>query len=227
VAALVAAFFVLRMMKKYSLLIFDFDGTLVDTAPDIAFHVNQTLKRYGLKERSLEEVIDAIGLGVHTLMKKLAPELEQSPARLESIANEFKEAYLANPVITSCPYPYVREMMDGPLKKTKKAVVTNKPQRLTVAILERLKLTPYFDVVIGGEADYPHKPDPASTHFTLNRLVTPPSEALFIGDSHVDFETANNTGLDFIWMDYGYDASLKGNALIRRLSSAKEWMTLV
>ncbi len=210
----------------YQAIIFDFDGTLVHTAPDIHYHVNQVLAAHGFKTRALPEVIHAIGLGVHSLMKDLAPALAENPVLLEQIVKEFKASYQEKSVLSSETYPHVIEMLEGPLRKFKKAIVTNKPQSLTLIILKQLNLTRYFDVVLGGEALHPHKPDPTSTSYALERMNVKPEQTLFIGDSRIDFETANNAGVDFVWMDYGYDGSLKDQKNIRRFSSAKEWRML-
>ncbi|HXV18839.1 MAG TPA: HAD hydrolase-like protein, partial [Candidatus Omnitrophota bacterium] len=132
-------------MKKYKLLVFDFDGTLVDTAPDIALHANDVLKRYGFDCHTVERVKSAVGHGVHELLKGLSSGFGGDAAKLEEAVHLFKKLYWAHPVVKTVPYPGVETSLSGPLKVFKKAIVTNKPHELTQKILERLSMKRYFD----------------------------------------------------------------------------------
>src|SRR5688572_14893795 len=107
-------------MKSYDLILFDFDGTLVDTAPDIAFYANEVLVESGYPPKSLQEVTRAIGFGVHELLKTLAPEFAADAEGLERAVQIFKMRYAAEPVVRSTVYPHVLEMLEGPLKHKKK-----------------------------------------------------------------------------------------------------------
>jgi phosphoglycolate phosphatase len=210
----------------YKLLIFDFDGTLVDTAPGIAAHANRVLGEFFQPERPLEEMKRAIGYGVHELMRRLTAGRHVSPKLIEKMVALFKERYAREPLLNTRVYPHVETMLTGPLRPFPKAIVTNKPQDLTVHILEQLSLREHFRSVIGGDGDFPQKPDPSSLIFTTLSLGSSPTKTLFIGDGAVDFETAKNAGVDFAWVDYGYDESLKNESSIRRFSNASDWQTL-
>ena len=192
-------------MPKYDLLIFDFDGTLVDTAPDIAFHANVVLERLSFQRRSLEQVKKAIGRGVHDLMMTLAPPLAKDSVLLEQAVKMFKEKYIHQPVIETVLYPGVRDMVEGPLKDYKKAIVTNKPHELTLQILRLLDLESIFEVVIGMGIEYPPKPNPQSVISVMEQLKSPPSKTILVGDSRIDWQTATNAGISFLRMTYGYD----------------------
>jgi phosphoglycolate phosphatase len=213
-------------VRRYRLFLFDFDGTLVDTLADIAYYANKVMKKYGYPEKTPDKVKKAIGWGVHELFKALAPEFGENEARLEEAVALFRSSYYAEPVRATALMTGVREMLDGPLKKTRKAIITNKPQDITQKILVRLGLEGTFDPVIGMHGDFPQKPDPASTLSVMKRWKTAPEESIFIGDSGVDFETAQKAGVDFVWMTNGYDDSLKDLPLPRKFSSAQEWGTL-
>ncbi len=213
-------------MPRYELFIFDFDGTLVDTAPDIAYHLNSVLSEFGFAESSLSQVKKAIGWGVHQLMRELAPALDGDAGRLEKMVTLFKQRYAALPVSVTRPYPSVEEMLEGPLSGFQKAIVTNKPQNLTLEIIDRLGWGRHFRKIIGGEAGFAHKPDPASTRYVMEGLGVAPAKTLFIGDSAIDRDTARGAGTDFIWMDYGYDDSLAGSGDVKRFSSAADWKRL-
>ena len=204
----------------YRLFIFDFDGTLVDTAPDIVYYTNVVLKEFGYPEKSFDEVRKAVGKGVHELLRSLG--FQEDPETLDKAVCLLKERYLESPVRTTSVYPHVREMLSGPLRGAKKAVVTNKLQTLTEKILNQLSMRDHFDLVIGDGGGFPCKPDPASVRHVLETLQVQPFEALFIGDSEVDFKTAGNAGVDFIFMEYGYDKFFKEEN-VKRFFSASEW----
>jgi phosphoglycolate phosphatase len=212
-------------MKKYDLLIFDFDGTLVNTIADIAFYANLTLAHYGYASQTVQTVQEAVGWGVHELLKKLQPDFELDKARLEEAVSFFKDNYQAWPVRSSVPYPFVREMLEGPLCDLKKAIVTNKPQDITNAILKELNLLASFDIVIGIQAGFPPKPDPSGVNHVLRVLSVFPEKTLFIGDSAIDGQTSRNAGIDFGWVDYGYDAQGSEGSLLR-FSGAGDWAAL-
>lgn len=213
-------------MKKYSLLLFDFDGTLVDTVGDIAFYANLVFSQTGYPKHSLEEVKNAIGLGVHELFCSLEPSLGLDTARLEQAVLSFKAQYRSAPVRETQPYPYVLEMLSGKLANTPKAIITNKPQDITEQILKELGMADLFECLIGMHAGYPPKPDPAAMEFIIHKMARSKSEAVYIGDSHVDLLTCQNAAVDFIWMDYGYDR-LEKSEYLNRFSSALDWAKLI
>ena len=208
----------------YELLIFDFDGTLVDTAPDIATHANTTLVKYRFPRKSLSEVKRAIGQGVHELLKDLGFRGEEDT--LDEAVEFFKKEYFRRPVIRTAPYPHVRRHLGGVLKGLSKAIVTNKPQKLTEQILSELGLRHFFDAVIGEGGRFPRKPDPASVEFVMKKLKSVPGRTAFVGDSRVDHQTAKGAGIDFIHVSYGYDFSFRPRSK-RSLESAREWSEIL
>lgn len=212
-------------MPKFDLVIFDFDGTLVDTADDIAFHANEVLERYSFGKHPIEEVKKAIGRGVHELMMTLEPSLRQDSVKLEQCVRVFKETYICRPVIASTVYPHVKEMLDGPFKDRKKAIITNKPHQLTLAILRLLELEDYFDVIIGTGIEYPPKPDPTAVLSTMEELKVAPQKTVLIGDSRVDWQTAKNSGVTFAHVTYGYDSEPIREGYT--FQNAKQWESLL
>ncbi len=213
-------------MKKYSLLLFDFDGTLVDTVGDIAYYVNQVLVKSGYPRHGVDEVKKAIGLGVHELFCGLEPKLELGTQRLEQMVESFKAQYRMAPVRETKPYPHVLEILSGKLASTPKAIVTNKPQDITEQILKELGMSEYFQYLIGMHAGYPPKPDPTAMEFIIGQLDIPKSAAVYLGDSRVDSLTCQNAAVDFVWMDYGYDR-LEEESYLHRFSSALDWAKLI
>lgn len=193
---------------------------------DIAHHANGVLARYGFKACSTEAVRECIGWGVHELFKGLAPTLAAEPARLERAVDDFKAAYRREPVLGTRPFPGVREVLEGPLARTKKAIVTNKPQDITLQILDALGLSGCFEKVIGMHAGYPPKPDPAALNHVIHSLGGIAEKTVYVGDSPVDAETSSAAGVDFAWVDYGYHAP-EGIEPRYRFSSAGDWAMLV
>ncbi len=212
-------------MSKYKLLIFDFDGTLVDTAPDIALYANEVLAEYGYPGRTLTEVKKAVGRGVHELLRELAPAFGDHTPRLEEAVASFKKRYWAKPVVHTKPFGGVVETLSGPLRAFKKAIVTNKPYGLTQKILDELSLSHFFNIVIGLDMEFPAKPHPASVKRVMESQSVQPSETLFLGDSYVDAETCLNAGIDFAWVDWGYD-QLNGHTPAFRFSNPLDWKKL-
>ena len=213
------------IMRKYKLILFDFDGTLVDTAPDISLHANSILNEFGLPVHAVSEIKKAVGRGVHELFKDLEPRFKEEPELLEKTVVSFKRRYWDLPVIHTKPYPGVVEMLSGPLGFFRKAIVTNKPHDLTQKILDKLSLSGYFEMVIGLDLAYPPKPDPAAVRHVLEALKAAPADALYIGDSKIDGQTCKNAGIDFAWVDYGY-GGLDGITPTMKFSSPSEWQSL-
>lgn len=208
------------------LLIFDFDGTLVDTIDDIAYYANKAIEARGFETRSVEVVKAAVGWGVHELLKMMAPGLESQPELLDEAVEEFKHSYHAEPVRRTRPFEGVLETLRGPLKDTWKTIVTNKPQNITSRILSELGMEADFEAVIGMHAGFKPKPDPESVLYLLKEMNVSKSDALFIGDSRVDAETCLAAGVRFVWMDYGYDDVVPAECQYR-FSSAREWAGLI
>lgn len=212
---------------RSSFILFDFDGTLVDTVADIAHHANTVLKRRGIEEaRSIQQVRDGIGWGVHELLKSLTPSEFWENHNLDGAVEEFKSLYAKEPVLNSRPYPGVQEVLGGALTNVPKAILTNKPHRLTVSILEKLELMRHFDAVLGDGAGYPKKPDPAGAHYLMGRWKTSPDRCVLVGDSQVDLDTARNAGMRFAWVDYGYDTRPINTPELLRFSTPLEWVHL-
>jgi len=159
-------------------------------------------------------------------LRGLAPAFAEDPERLGRAADDFKAAYRREPVLGTRPFPGVREALEGPLARTKKAIVTNKPQDITLQILDVLGLSGCFEKVIGMHAGYPPKPDPAALNHVICSLGGIAEKTVYIGDGPVDAETSYAAGVDFAWVDYGYH-TLEGIKPCYRLSSASDWARLV
>lgn len=198
---------------SFDLVMFDLDGTLVETAPEICDAVNDTLTHFNLPEVTQQQVNDWIGHGTRTLLvEALAYSGKTSVAAVRAsdslnlIAAEFDRNYQRRCGTRSQLYPQVRETLTAlKVRGVKLAVVTNKEGRYTQTVLNAHSLAPLFDVVISGDTLPTKKPDPAGildclTHFAVTRR-----RALFVGDSSIDVATARNAGVPVWALPYGYN----------------------
>lgn len=182
----------------YSAIIFDLDGTLIDSKRDIVTATNATLKAMGAKPLPADVVAAHVGQGVRDLIRGTlsaagvrGPETED-----ETIAHFFK-FYMAHCLDTTCLFDGVPELLES-LKNhgVKMAIFTNKPQIYTDRILDGLGVTPYFQCVLGSDNGYPNKPDPTGTAMILKTFGVSARETLMVGDSDVDLMTAQNMDMD-------------------------------
>jgi len=185
----------------YDLLIFDLDGTLVDSAADIARALNATLVEAGLPTHSVESVIRMVGAGASQLVERAVGPIE--PSRARELTVKFRARYTEEPVIDTRMYPGVAETMAA-LGKFTKAVVTNKPGRLARTILTELGLAHYFMAVLGEDDVARRKPDPEGVDRLRALAGAPRERVLLVGDSPVDAATAQAAGIDVCLASYGY-----------------------
>ena len=179
------------MSRAFDLMLFDLDGTLIETAPEICDAVNDTLRQFHLPEVSQQQVNDWIGHGTRTLLiQALAfagdttvDTVRQSDS-LALIAAEFDKHYLRRCGTRSHLYPQVREVLQAlHAQGVKLAVVTNKESRYTTTVLDAHQLSAVFDRVVSGDTLSVKKPDPAGIHSCLTQFQVERGRALFVGDS--------------------------------------------
>jgi len=190
-----------------AVVMYDLDGTLLDTASEIAQAVNLTLNEFGRDPVTEDDVRNWIGHGTGWLMKRAWEAGGASDeVSWESVMARFIYYYEATAGTTSKPFPHVLET----LKKArdygvKQAVVTNKETRFTERVLEKHGLSDSFDLVICGDSLNVKKPDPGVIDHCLHQLGATRGEALFIGDSEIDVSTARAAGVICWAVPYGYN----------------------
>lgn len=183
-------------------LIFDLDGTLIDSKLDLVHSVNATLRELQRPELPEEIISSYIGNGAPVLVaKSLGPDVP--PAELDRALKFFLSHYEAHKMDNTCAYPGVAEALEH-LSAMPMAVLTNKPERISVRILEALGLAKYFRAIYGGNTFSTKKPDPLGAHTILREFSARPSEGLLIGDSEVDVQTARNAGIFSAVVNYGF-----------------------
>jgi phosphoglycolate phosphatase len=200
-------------MRAYDLILFDLDGTLVETAPEIMDAVNDALRRFNLPEVTQQQVNDWIGHGTRELLvQALAdrtgakPEHVRESDFLRVVLPVYDTYYEQRCGTRSHLYPHVRDTLTQLREQgVKLAVVTNKEGRYTRVVLDVHQLTPMFDAVISGDTFPAKKPNPAGVAHCLSQFGVRADRALFVGDSSIDAATARNAGLPVWLLPYGYN----------------------
>jgi len=182
-------------------LIFDLDGTLIDSKLDLAHSVNAMLEHMGRTPLAHEMVYSYVGNGAPMLVRRALGE-GATDAECEKGLAHFLAYYRAHMLDNTVTYPGVREGLEK-LKGKAMAVLTNKPVRFSEEILNGLGLSRYFQFVYGGNSFEKKKPDPMGVETILRDLAAPPADAMMVGDSDVDIRTARNSGIWACGVSYG------------------------
>ncbi len=192
--------------SKIKLLIFDLDGTLIDSERDLAASVNAMLARYGRKELPLEVIGTYIGDGAPMLIRRALGDPADRDFLQEAL-NYFLAHYREHKLDTTRPYDGIKQALyqlgrsDG---HRKLAVLTNKPVRASRDILAGLGFADTFFQVYGGNSFETKKPDPLGANILLQEAGVAPEQAVMVGDSQVDVLTARNAGLWSVGVTYGF-----------------------
>lgn len=200
-------------MKRFDLVMFDLDGTLVETAPEILDAVNDALRQFNLPSVTQKMVDDWIGHGTLELLVKALAQVTQSSsdavrgsAMLDQAVAVYNKAYQARCGTRSHLYPQVRETLLALQQQgAKLAVVTNKEARYTQVVLDAHRLSDLFDVVISGDTFATKKPTPVGVAHCLERFGVAHERALLVGDSSIDVATARAAGVPVWMLPYGYN----------------------
>jgi phosphoglycolate phosphatase len=189
-------------------LIFDLDGTLIDSKQDLILSVNAMLRALGRRELAEETISGYIGHGAPKLVSRALGEHCTEEERQRAL-DFFLRYYEAHKMDTTCAYPGVAETLQK-LAGMQMAVLTNKPVRISVRILDAMGLSKYFRAIYGGNSFETKKPDPLGARTILRELGAEPRETLLVGDSEVDVQTARNAGTLAAAVNYGFGVHDRG-----------------
>ena len=187
---------------KYKTVLFDLDGTLLDTLEDMADAVNRIMRKYGLPERTLKEVRSFVGNGARRLIELAAEGTDGE--KLEQILADYKEDYDRNYLIKTAPYPGILELLRTLRENgVKTGVVSNKPDS-TVQELSKALFQDLADVAVGEKSGIRRKPAPDTVLAAMEQLGSAPEETVYVGDSEVDIATARAAGIPCISVTWGF-----------------------
>lgn len=213
------------MMKA---IIFDLDGTLLDTLEDLKNAVNAALEHYKMPRRSLDEVRSFVGNGLRNLMIRAVPDGEENP-KFEEALSFLKDYYAVHCKDNTGPYPGIMEMLDE-LKERgiTMAIVSNKIDS-AVKELDKEYFDGYMSAAIGEMEGIARKPAPDTVLKALEECNLKPEDAIYVGDSDVDIATAKNTGIPCISVSWGFrdTAFLKEHGATQIIDSPAELLELV
>jgi phosphoglycolate phosphatase len=205
------------------LLVFDLDGTLVDSVPDLHAALNEMLRERGRRPLSPPQVKRMVGDGVPTLVARALAASGADAAEAATALPRFLEIYEANAADLTRPYPGVPETLTALRRRGyRTAICTNKPQRATIAVMQGLGLLPLFDGIAGGDRFPVKKPHPDHLLRLIAELGAEPRASAMIGDNENDAAAARAVGLPLVLMRYGYSRvdpeSLGADALLDHFS---------
>lgn len=188
----------------YKLVIFDLDGTLVNSLEDLGNACNSALERFGYPTHPMDSFRYFVGDGVPMLIRRALPESERSEENIARVKAVFDEIYGRNYNVCTRPYDGITELLD----KLKAegiliAVASNKPDNFTQTIVTNM-FGDTFSYVSGKKEGFEKKPDPQIALHIMEKLGVSPKDVLFAGDSSVDMQTAHNAGCDCIGCVWGF-----------------------
>lgn len=193
-------------MNKFfnkTLLIFDLDGTLIDSVPDLANSVNFSLKNNGLKTHSIDTIRTFVGNGSHQLCQRAVG--SDNKALIDKVHDDFLKHYAAHTCIDTTPYAGVCDHLPQLANHFTLAIATNKPEQFLPIILAKFGWTHLFKLVIGGDTLPTKKPDPAPLLYLCEQFNINKNQAIMIGDSKNDIQAGKNAGMATIGLSYGYN----------------------
>lgn len=194
------------------LMAFDLDGTLADSAPDLAWAIDQMLLKQGLQQAGLENVREWVGNGSAMLVQRALGHARQCPPdliskdKLKADLESFKAYYAQRTCRLTQLYPGVREGLACLAELGKPMVViTNKPREFAEQVISSLEIAHYFCLLLGGECLPSRKPDPAPLLYAANKFSCAPIMSLMVGDSKNDILAAKAAGFKSAALSYGYN----------------------
>jgi phosphoglycolate phosphatase len=188
-------------MQKIDLIIFDLDGTLVDTRQDITNSVNYARKMFGLPPLDVDTVIKHVGNGVKKLMERSLPENQRD--KVQEAVSHFREHYKDHALVYSRLYPGVEDTLSH-FQNKKLAIISNKPEEFSRHVLKGLNVDNYFDLILGGDSLPVMKPNPEPILRVLDAVRVVPDKAVMVGDGIADIEAGKRAQVLTCAVSYGF-----------------------
>lgn len=188
-------------MMSIKLVIFDLDGTLVNSIVDITNSLNYATEPLGLPPKTAKEVGALVGEGITRVIERVIG--EERLQHKDEMVKRFLEFYSGHIVDNTFPYPGVRETLER-LNGYKKAVISNKREAFSIKVLEGLDLLQCFDLVLGSDSASEKKPSPVPVLHVLSALGISSQDAIMVGDSDLDIAAGKGAGVKTVGVTYGY-----------------------
>jgi len=210
-------------------LIFDLDGTLLNSLVDIMDSVNIVLTEYNLPTHSLDEYKMFIGNGIEVLAKKALQE-KLNDNEFDNFLKKVKKIYSQRQILKTQPYDGIRDMLKTlNAKQIKTAILSNKPNEFTQQVVSHFFTDIKFDIILGSRVNVPRKPNPQAVFEILGQLNLKKNQAFFVGDTSTDMQTGKNAGLKTIGVSWGFRSvqELKQNGADFIVNKPSEILELV
>ncbi len=191
---------------KFQAIIFDLDGTLLDTILDLANSLNCVLERNGLPVHSVSAYKRFVGNGLEMLIQRSLPEADQANVLLQQrCLAQMREEYERRRIENTRPYPGIPQLLTALTERgLLLSILSNKQQYFTTQIVQKLLADWPFVIVLGAREGVPKKPDPTAALEIANQLGVPPPHFLYVGDSGVDMQTAVGAGMSAVGVTWGF-----------------------
>jgi len=184
------------------LVVFDLDGTLIDSRRDLTDSANVLVIERGGQPLPEADIARMVGEGAALLVRRALTAAALPFADLD--VTRFLEIYNSRLLDTTRPYPGMRDALDAVAADATVAVLTNKPLAPAQVLLDALDLSPFISMTLGGDGRFPRKPDPASLRHLIDAHGATPEATVMVGDTRIDFETAANAGTHVCLTRYGF-----------------------
>jgi len=195
----------MNIKNNFKAIIFDLDGTLLDTLSDLAISMNKVLEKKGFPTHPVADYRFFVGEGAARLVEKSLPKDKITDKLINNLREDFFKEYDKLWNIKTKPYNNIPEMLDKLSKiSIKKAVLSNKPHNFTLECVKYYFSEYHFDIVRGHIETKPRKPDPTSALEIAEEFKIKPEEALYVGDSSIDMKTANSAGMFALGVSWGF-----------------------
>ena len=213
---------------KYALVIFDLDGTLLNTLDDLADAANAALEAYGFPRRTTEEIRAFIGNGVSRLIRRAVPE-GTDEAVVAGVLARFKAVYTEHVNDKTVPYPGILTLLRALNDRGVRCAVNSNKVDNAVQMLCDAYFDGLLSMALGEREGIPRKPAPDGARLIMERLRVRPGNTLYVGDGEADLRTAQNAGIDCAWVSWGYrkPAELDGLDIPHRCDSVAALRSLI
>lgn len=217
-------------MTHYKCVLFDLDGTLVDSLVDLADSMNRVLSRQGFPPHPIQAYRYFVGDGITNLVQRALPTEAQQPELIQNCVQEMRQEYALHWADTTRPYPGIAELLDTlATRQIPMVILSNKPDALTQMVVSTILPAWHFSAIAGARETFPRKPDPAGALRIAKLLHLAPEDFLYLGDTNTDMQTARAARMFAVGALWGFRTAeeLKENGAQALLSVPIELCALL